>query len=132
MPDNAKYVDFLGEAVFPLPKLEEYAVLSSASKAASLAQSLKYLTLKEDPKLNVLSGWVVADLETKEGRSLLKSGVEHVKSSSNMRVSVVHNTKNPGLISRIIQAAIETQTSQVNNENSEKGFNHNEMAVKEA
>jgi len=111
--DNAKYVDFLGEAVFPLPKLEEYAVLSSASKAASLAQSLKYLTLKEDPKLNVLSGWVVADLETKEGRSLLKSGVEHVKSSSNMRVSVVHNTKNPGLISRIIQAAIETQTSQV-------------------
>ena len=115
--DKAVYVDF-GGAVGEgdgLPGLDAFAVSSSSSKAATLAQNLKYLTLKDDPKLNVLSGWVVGDLETGLGRSLLKAAVEHVKSSPNMRVAVVHNTDKPGLISRIIQAAMETQSNQVGN-----------------
>ena len=112
--DKAAYVDFGGAVEGDgLPGLDAFAVSSSSSKAATLAQNLKYLTLKDDPKLNVLSGWVVADLETSLGRSLLKAAVEHVKSSPNMRVAVVHNTDEPGLISRIVQAALETQSNQV-------------------
>merc|ERR1719414_617855 len=74
---NAHYVDFVGDAL-PVKNdnafnLDNFAVLDSASKAASLAQSLKYLTMKEDPKLNVLTSWLVVNLETKKGRALLKA-----------------------------------------------------------
>jgi UDP-glucose:glycoprotein glucosyltransferase len=75
---------------------------------------MKYLSLKEASvgQFNVLTAWLVADLETDHGRDMLKGGIAQVKSSSHMRLGIIHNIKEqPGVVSLAIQAAVETQTN---------------------
>lgn len=107
------YIDLIGE-VEPTLTLDTFAILDRASKASTLADNMEYVTLKESPmgQLNVLTCWVIADFDTENGRNMLKGAITQVKSSSHMRLGIVHNVKNkPGLISLLLQAAIETQSN---------------------
>jgi UDP-glucose:glycoprotein glucosyltransferase len=107
--DTSDYVAMTGD-VLPSLKTATFSALSKSGMAATMADHLRYLSLKgeEKEKLQVLTAWVVADLETEQGREALAAAAAHVKSSSLMRVGVVHNALKPGLMSTIIQAVLET------------------------
>ena len=65
--------------------------------AATLAEHATYLTRNDDPsKLYSLTSWVVADLESRQGRELVRGGLAHIKSSSQLRLAVVHSAEKPG------------------------------------
>jgi hypothetical protein len=77
--------------------VETFAPLTRASMAATLAEQATYLTRNDDPsKLYSLTSWIVADLESAQGRELVRGGLAHIKSSSQMRLFVIHNSEKPG------------------------------------
>ena len=94
---EATYIDLNGVPVRSL-KIETFAPLTRASMAATLAEHVTYVTRNDDPaKLYSLTAWIVADLETPQGRELVRGGLVHVKSSSQMRIAVIHSTQTPGI-----------------------------------
>ncbi len=103
-----EYVDMIGD-VLPALRVETFSAADRATKSATLADNLNYIAGKDgDNKLHILSLWVVADLETEQGREILRGAVTHVKSSKQMRATVVHNSASPGLISKIVKATFDT------------------------
>ena len=107
--EQSDYIPMTGD-VLPSLKEETFGALSKAGMASTLADHMKYLSLKDSEKnqLNVLTVWVVADLETEQGREALLSAVSHVKTSSLLRVGVIHNAAKVGKITKIVQAALDT------------------------
>ena len=107
------YIDLIGD---PSPDLnvDTFAMLDRASMASTLAEKMRYISLKDSAigQFNVLTCWLVIDLETHDGREILKGGISQIKDSPHMRLSVIHNTKEePGIVSVAIQATIETQNN---------------------
>eukprot|EP00090_Calanus_glacialis_P019622 TRINITY_DN3011_c0_g1_i1.p1 TRINITY_DN3011_c0_g1~~TRINITY_DN3011_c0_g1_i1.p1 ORF type:complete len:1524 (+),score=468.92 TRINITY_DN3011_c0_g1_i1:46-4617(+) len=89
--------------------LDSFSGLDKRSMGATLAKHLPYLVGKEGSKiskLRMVTVWVIVDLETPAGRAVAKAAVSHVKSTNQMRVGFVHNTPNPGMISRAVEAAV--------------------------
>ena len=107
--DQSNYIPMTGD-VLPSLKVETFAALTKAGMASTLADHMTYLSLKdsEKNKLNVLTAWVVADLETEQGREALLSAVSHVRTSSLLRVGVIHNAAKVGTVTKIVQAALDT------------------------
>jgi len=88
-----------------------FSQLDKKSKSATMINNLKYLVGKElakSNKLRMISTWVACDLDTPRGRELARSAVQYVKSSNQMRVAFIHNSKSkePGLISKAVEAAL--------------------------
>ena len=70
--------------------------------AATLAEKVSYLTRNDDvSKLYSLTSWIVADLESAQGREIVRGGLAHIKSSSQMRLAVIHNSETPGIFSSL-------------------------------
>merc|ERR1719470_681734 len=89
--------------------LDSFSGLDKRSMGATLAKHLPYLVGKEGSKiskLRMVTVWVIVDLETPAGRAVAKAAVSHVKSTNQMRVGFVHNSPNPGIISRAAEAAV--------------------------
>merc|ERR1719187_1379585 len=89
--------------------LDSFSGLDKRSMGATMAMHLPYLVGKESSKiskLRMVTVWVVVDLETPVGRAVAKSAVSHVKSTNQMRVGLIHNTPNPGMISKAAEAAV--------------------------
>ena len=100
-----EYLELAGD-VLPALKMETFIPSDKATKSATLAHNLKYIQGKDgENKLHVLTAWVVADLETQQGREILRGAVAHARSSKQLRVAVIHNTDNPGIVSRAVKAA---------------------------
>merc|ERR1712001_594868 len=62
------YIDLIGDAL-PDPNMDSFAILDRASMATTLAQKMDYVSLKDSSvgQFNVLTCWVIADLETDHG-----------------------------------------------------------------
>ena len=83
-------------------QIETFAPLTRASMAATLAEKVSYLTRNDDvSKLYSLTSWIVADLESAQGREIVRGGLAHIKSSSQMRLAVIHNSETPGIFSSL-------------------------------
>jgi len=93
--------------------LDTFLALDKRGMAATLARHIPYLVGKEAKasSLRMVTVWVVADLETKQGREVTRAAATHVKASSQMRVGVVLASAKPGLISRVAAAALNTLDS---------------------
>ena len=77
-----------------------------------MAKHIKYLNShKDESKLHVLTAWAVVDLESKQGREIVRGALSQLKSSNQMRVGLILNTANPGYASKLTQAALDSQTS---------------------
>ena len=51
------------------------------SMAATFGENSKYLTRNDDAsKLYSLTTWIVADLESTQGREIVRGGLAHIKS----------------------------------------------------
>ena len=105
---NSPVISFAGSQQAGL-SIDDFSGLNKASMGATLAKHMPYLVGKESSKvskLRMVTIWLVADLETKAGRAAVRAAVSHVKSTNQMRLAVVHNSPNPGLISRASEAAL--------------------------
>ncbi len=110
--DEPKYLDLTGESL-PSLKLETFSslVYNKNLMSGTLARHLKYVNSNKDSsKLHVLSAWIVADLESQQGRQLVRGALAQLKSSSQLRVAVIYNHKGePGMATKITKAAFESQ-----------------------
>ena len=86
-----------------------FTSLNKKSQAASFSKQACYLVGKEAvkmSKLRMVTVWVAADMETEVGRHTVLAAVAHVKTTNQVRVWIIHNTGKPGLLSRVVEAAI--------------------------
>ncbi|XP_071798762.1 UDP-glucose:glycoprotein glucosyltransferase 1-like isoform X1 [Asterias amurensis] len=94
--------------------LTTFQSLSRNEKVASITNSMKYLTKRDDVSLRPVSMWIVCDLETAEGRTLFSNGVKYMKTSNAVRIGLISNADTTGKgsqwLARAVQAALQTQT----------------------
>ena len=64
---------------------------------------------KDESKLHVLTIWLALDLESEQGRELLRGALTQLKSSTQMRIGLIHNTEKPDFASKLAFAAFESQ-----------------------
>jgi len=93
----------------------KFLSLSPPKMSSAVAAAMKYITKKDEPSLRAITVWVVMDLDTPIGRTLLYNAMKHLKHSSSMRLGLVHcpgeDTPHGSLgkpISHVVQVALET------------------------
>ncbi|XP_066537014.1 UDP-glucose:glycoprotein glucosyltransferase 1 isoform X2 [Hoplias malabaricus] len=99
--------------------IDEYArflFLDTKEKNTAVANSMNYMTKKDDGVIRPVTFWVVGDFDHPSGRQLLYDAIRHMKTSNNVRLGMINNpTDSPSnattLITRAIWAAMQTQTS---------------------
>ena len=78
----------------------------------TLANNIKYINShKDETKLHVLTVWAVVDLETEQGREIIRGALSQLKSSNQLRVGIIHNTDKPDMATKITKAAVDSQSS---------------------
>mgnify|MGYP006952281353 FL=1 len=79
LSENAVYLDLTGNAV-PTSSPSEYKKLSMQEKIGTLIKNMKYFTGKigQKKKPDLITHWVVADLDCPKGRQMLKSALEQM------------------------------------------------------
>ncbi|ELU12397.1 hypothetical protein CAPTEDRAFT_227323 [Capitella teleta] len=102
---------FDSAAATMLTDLEAFQELSPGKMASAVANGLKYLAKKDEDAVRPVTMWIIADLESPEGRSTVYDAIKQMKTTNNIRFSVVHNpsempSPNTLSISRAVQAAI--------------------------
>uniref|UniRef100_A0A452TQU7 UDP-glucose ceramide glucosyltransferase-like 1 n=1 Tax=Ursus maritimus TaxID=29073 RepID=A0A452TQU7_URSMA len=100
-----------------------FTVLDSQGKTAAIANSMNYLTKKDDSFIRPVTFWIVGDFDSPSGRQLLYDAIKHQASIyTSIVISMINNPSEDisyenTQISRAIWAALQTQTS-----NSAKNF----------
>ncbi|XP_037705016.1 UDP-glucose:glycoprotein glucosyltransferase 1 isoform X2 [Choloepus didactylus] len=117
-----EYLDLTATNNFFVDDYARFTVLDSQGKTAAVANSMNYLTKKDDSFIRPVTFWIVGDFDSPSGRQLLYDAIKHQKSSNNVRISMINNphediTYENTRISRAIWAALQTQAS-----NSAKNF----------
>lgn len=79
---------------FPKNSLE-FAKLRDRQKTANLISAMKYLKKNDDLYTRPITIWIVADLETADGRELFYNAIKHLKHSANARIGLIHNPADP-------------------------------------
>lgn len=117
-----EYLDLTANNNLFVDDYARFSVLDSQGKTAAIANSMNYLTKKDDSFIRPVTFWIVGDFDSASGRQLLYDAIKHQKSSNNIRISMINNPNKEisyenTQISRAIWAALQTQTS-----NSAKNF----------
>ncbi|XP_077681851.1 UDP-glucose:glycoprotein glucosyltransferase 1 isoform X2 [Eretmochelys imbricata] len=119
---DREYLDLTAMNNFFVDDYARFTVLNSKDKTAAVANSMTYLTKKDDSFVRPVTFWIVGDFDKPSGRQLLYDAIKHQKSSNHVRISMINNpsedpTNKNTIITRAIWAALQTQTS-----NSAKNF----------
>ncbi|KAF3824566.1 hypothetical protein GH733_008851, partial [Mirounga leonina] len=107
LTSEREYLDLTATNNFFVDDYARFTVLDSQGKTAAIANSMNYLTKKDDSFIRPVTFWIVGDFDSPSGRQLLYDAIKHQANIS------YKNTQ----ISRAIWAALQTQTS-----NSAKNF----------
>ncbi|XP_055013618.1 UDP-glucose:glycoprotein glucosyltransferase 1 [Boleophthalmus pectinirostris] len=99
--------------------IDDYARFSSLDvkeKNTAIANSMNYMTKKDDGYIRPVTYWVVADFDTPSGRKLLYDAIRHMKSSNNVRLGMINNPSSAvstetSRVARAIWAAMQTQSA---------------------
>uniref|UniRef100_A0A8C0J2W6 UDP-glucose ceramide glucosyltransferase-like 1 n=1 Tax=Chelonoidis abingdonii TaxID=106734 RepID=A0A8C0J2W6_CHEAB len=121
---DREYLDLTATNNFFVDDYARFTVLNSKDKTAAVANSMTYLTKKgmsskeiyDDSFVRPVTFWIVGDFDKPSGRQLLYDAIKHQKSSNHVRISMINNpsedpTSKNTVITRAIQAALQTQTS---------------------
>ncbi|UYV70608.1 UGGT1 [Cordylochernes scorpioides] len=91
----------------------ELSHLPARDLGPTFTSHLHYLQRNTEDLFRPLTAWIVGDMETEAGQRLLLDALNHIKSSSLLRLAVIHNpsgseslSDNP--VSRAVQAAIDS------------------------
>ncbi|XP_034637869.1 UDP-glucose:glycoprotein glucosyltransferase 1 isoform X2 [Trachemys scripta elegans] len=113
---DREYLDLTATNNFFVDDYARFTVLNSKDKTAAVANSMTYLTKKDDSFVRPVTFWIVGDFDKPSGRQLLYDAIKHQKSSNHVRISMINNpsedpTNENTVITRAIWAALQTQTS---------------------
>ncbi|XP_075794463.1 UDP-glucose:glycoprotein glucosyltransferase 1 isoform X2 [Pelodiscus sinensis] len=113
---DREYLDLTATNNFFVDDFARFTVLDSKDKTAAVANSMTYLTKKDDSFVRPVTFWIVGDFDKPSGRQLLYDAIKHQKSSNLVRISMINNpsedpTNENTIITRAIWAALQTQTS---------------------
>lgn len=77
---NSKFIDLTGSSEETLSSVpvESFAAQKAPEMTATLANSCRYITTKNDLILRPLTVWIVGDFDTYEGRAILLEGVKYL------------------------------------------------------
>lgn len=100
--ENNNYLDLSG-VPHDIENVKALATLSNRDMTATLMKNLKYFESKlsdkiSSKKLHSLTLWIIADVTTPSGASLLTNALNFMKSSRGIRVAFIPNTE--GTITR--------------------------------
>uniref|UniRef100_A0A8C3MUE3 UDP-glucose ceramide glucosyltransferase-like 1 n=1 Tax=Geospiza parvula TaxID=87175 RepID=A0A8C3MUE3_GEOPR len=113
---DREYLDLTGMNNHFVDDFARFTTLESKDKTAAVANSMTYLTKKDDSFVRPVTFWIVGDFDKPSGRQLLYDAIKHQKSSNNIRISMINNpSEEPNsqntIVAKAIWAALQTQTS---------------------
>uniref|UniRef100_A0A8C3LZD4 UDP-glucose ceramide glucosyltransferase-like 1 n=1 Tax=Chrysolophus pictus TaxID=9089 RepID=A0A8C3LZD4_CHRPC len=113
---DREYLDLTAMNNFYVDDFARFSTLDSKDKTAAVANSMTYLTKRDDSFVRPVTFWIVGDFDKPSGRQLLYDAIKHQKSSNNVRISMINNpSEEPNssntVVAKAIWAALQTQTS---------------------
>nr|XP_020023954.1 UDP-glucose:glycoprotein glucosyltransferase 1-like [Castor canadensis] len=72
-----EYLDLTANNNFFVDDYARFSVLDSEGKTAALANSMSYLTKKDDSFIRPVTFWIVGDFDSPSGRQLLYDAIKH-------------------------------------------------------
>ncbi|XP_053191338.1 UDP-glucose:glycoprotein glucosyltransferase 1 [Scomber japonicus] len=99
--------------------IDDYARFSSLDtkeKSTAVANSMNYMTKKDDGYIRPVTFWVVGDFDKPSGRQLLYDAIRHMKTSNNVRLGMINNpsadlSAETSRVTRAIWSAMQTQSA---------------------
>ncbi|KAM6969007.1 UDP-glucose:glycoprotein glucosyltransferase 1 isoform 1-T1 [Tautogolabrus adspersus] len=93
-----------------------FSTLDIKEKSTAVANSLNYMTKKDDGYIRPVTFWVVGDFDKPSGRRLLYDAIRHMKTSNNVRLGMINNpsdapSEETSRLARAIWAAMQTQSA---------------------
>ncbi|XP_028250934.1 UDP-glucose:glycoprotein glucosyltransferase 1 isoform X2 [Parambassis ranga] len=93
-----------------------FSTLDSKEKSTAVANSMNYMTKKDDGYIRPVTFWVVGDFDKPSGRQLLYDAIRHMKTSNNVRLGMINNpsaapSAETSRVARAIWAAMQTQSA---------------------
>ncbi|TMS21155.1 UDP-glucose:glycoprotein glucosyltransferase 1 [Larimichthys crocea] len=93
-----------------------FSTLDTKEKSTAVANSMNYMTKKDDGYIRPVTFWVVGDFDKPSGRQLLYDAIRHMKTSNNVRLGMINNpstapSAETSRVARAIWAAMQTQSA---------------------
>ncbi|KAK2891958.1 UDP-glucose:glycoprotein glucosyltransferase 1 isoform X2 [Channa argus] len=109
------YLDLSDTNNFFIDDYARFSALDSRQKSTAVANSMNYMTKKDDAFIRPVTFWVVGDFDKPSGRQLLYDAIRHMKTSNNVRLGIISNpsaavSAMTTRVTRAIWAAMQTQS----------------------
>ncbi|KAF0044115.1 hypothetical protein F2P81_003273 [Scophthalmus maximus] len=93
-----------------------FSTLDIKEKSTAVANSMNYMTKKDDGYVRPVTFWVVGDFDKPSGRQLLYDAIRHMKTSNNVRLGMISNPSDAlsaetSRVARAVWAAMQTQSA---------------------
>ncbi|XP_054652260.1 UDP-glucose:glycoprotein glucosyltransferase 1 isoform X2 [Dunckerocampus dactyliophorus] len=93
-----------------------FSTLDMREKSTAVANSINYMTKKDDGYIRPVTFWVVGDFDKPSGRRLLYDAIRHMKTSNNVRLGMISNpsadpSAESSRVTRAVWAAMQTQSA---------------------
>nr|XP_020469630.1 UDP-glucose:glycoprotein glucosyltransferase 1 isoform X2 [Monopterus albus] len=110
------YLDLSATNNYFVDDYARFSTLDSTEKSIAVANSMNYMTKKDDSYIRPVTFWVVGDFDKPSGRQLLYDAIKHMKTSNNVRLGMINNpSASPSAetshVARAIWAAMQTQSA---------------------
>ncbi|XP_047466764.1 UDP-glucose:glycoprotein glucosyltransferase 1 isoform X2 [Mugil cephalus] len=93
-----------------------FSTLDTKEKSTAVANSMTYMTKKDEGYIRPVTFWVVGDFDKPSGRQLLYDAIRHMKTSNNVRLGMINNpssdiSADTSRVARAIWATTQTQSA---------------------
>ncbi|XP_061600047.1 UDP-glucose:glycoprotein glucosyltransferase 1 isoform X2 [Cololabis saira] len=110
------YLDLSDTNNYFVDDYARFSTLDTKEKSTAVANSMNYMTKKDDGYIRPVTFWVVGDFDKPSGRQLLYDAVRHMKTSNNVRLGMISNpsadpSAETNRVARAIWAAMQTQSA---------------------
>ncbi|XP_068195286.1 UDP-glucose:glycoprotein glucosyltransferase 1 isoform X2 [Antennarius striatus] len=113
---SRNYLDLTDTNNFFIDDYARFSTLDAKERSGAVANSMNYMTKKDDGVVRPVTFWVVGDFDKPSGRQLLYDAIRHMKTSNNVRLGMINNPSGaPSVessrVTRAIWAAMQTQSA---------------------
>ncbi|XP_014855247.1 PREDICTED: UDP-glucose:glycoprotein glucosyltransferase 1 isoform X2 [Poecilia mexicana] len=110
------YLDLSNTNNYFIDDYARFSTLDSKEKSAAVANSMNYMTKKDDGYIRPVTFWIVGDFDKPSGRQLLYDAIRHMKTSNNVRLGMINNPSSApsaetSRVARAIWSAMQTQSA---------------------
>lgn len=110
--EEKRFLDHTGTSTCEAKSFSEFAQLKEPKKVQCITANMRYLKKMEEDQTMPLTLWVVADLDSEDGRQFAYNAIKHVKHSKKTRFGIIANPVDEDVscekdsISSLVRAAI--------------------------